>query len=101
MSRMIDNALTIGPQSYEEAIKVITDASFTGGDGLDYVETLVALNALKSVNRKHEIIRCKDCIYACDYTDIYDDPIAYKCVKNGGHHMGDWYCADAERREDG
>ena len=31
----------------EDAVKTITEASFTGRDGLDYVETLVALNALK------------------------------------------------------
>jgi len=35
----------------EDAVHTITSASFTGNDGLDYVETLVALNALKMVKK--------------------------------------------------
>ena len=38
---------------YKNAIDKIVSASFTGDDGLDYVETLVALDALKSVERTH------------------------------------------------
>lgn len=36
---------------YKNAIDKIVGASFTGNDGLDYVETLIALDALKSVER--------------------------------------------------
>lgn len=35
---------------YENAVSKIKNASFTGSDGLDYVETLVALDALKLAN---------------------------------------------------
>ena len=38
---------------YKNAIDKIVSASFTGDDGLDYVETLVALDALKSMERTH------------------------------------------------
>ena len=35
------------PDQYEDALKKIKNASFVGSDGLDYVETLQALDALK------------------------------------------------------
>lgn len=38
------------PESCEDAVNKIKNASFTGSDGLDYVETLVALDALKLAN---------------------------------------------------
>lgn len=43
------------------------------------------------------IVRCKDCIHSCDYTDIFPTR-AYKCTKNGGYHNDSWFCADGERR---
>lgn len=42
-----EDAPTIEPRAYDEVVKIIVDASFTGDDGLDYVETLVVLNAIK------------------------------------------------------
>ena len=50
------------------------------------------------IKEQPEIVRCKDCKHSCDYTDIYPDRIAYKCIKNGGYHNDDWFCADGERR---
>lgn len=38
------------PEPCEDAVNKIKNASFTGSDGLDYVETLVALDALKLAN---------------------------------------------------
>lgn len=48
----IENAPTIEAKTYDDAIKTIADASFTGGNGLDYVETLVALNAIRGMKRE-------------------------------------------------
>ena len=42
-----------------DAVQKIKEASFTGSDGLDYVETLVALDALKSVSEQEP---CEDAI---------------------------------------
>ena len=39
------------PEPCEDAVNKIRTASFVGSDGLDYVETLVALEALKLTNR--------------------------------------------------
>lgn len=47
-----EDAPTIEPKAYDEVVKTIADASFTGGDGLDYVETLIALNAIKGIKRE-------------------------------------------------
>ena len=52
----IQTAPTIKLGSYEDIIKDITDASFTGGDGMDYVETLVALNAIKKYRQNVYIL---------------------------------------------
>lgn len=41
---------SVTPQSCKDAVNKIKNASFTGNDGLDYVETLQALDALKLVN---------------------------------------------------
>lgn len=46
-----EDAYTIEPKAYDEIVKIIADSSFTGGDGLDYVETLVALNAIRGMKR--------------------------------------------------
>ena len=46
-----------------------------------------------------ELIRCKDCKRATDYTDQMTD-CSYHCRKYGGFHSGDWYCAGGERRTD-
>ena len=55
-------------------------------------------DALELLKEQPEIVRCKDCKHSCDYTDIYPYRIAYKCIKNGGYHNDDWFCADGERR---
>ena len=76
----IEHAPTIEQKSYEEAIKDIADASFTGDDGLDYVETLVALNVLKSMKYEPEPhwILCSERLpeepYGCLVTVHWDDP---------------------------
>lgn len=46
------------------------------------------------------VVRCKDCKYVCDYTDIYPKSEGYKCIKNGKFHDENWYCADGERKTD-
>ena len=50
-----------------DAVQKIKEASFTGSDGLDYVETLVALDALKSVSEQEP---CEDCISRQAVLDI-------------------------------
>jgi len=47
-------------------------------------------------NAPDAIVRCKDCMHSCDYTDIYPYH-AYKCIKNGGYHNDSWFCADGKR----
>lgn len=47
-----------------------------------------------------EIVRCKDCKRATDYTDEMTD-CPYHCRKYGGFHNGDWYCAGGESKDGG
>ena len=56
----------------EEAIQKIDKASFTGSDGLDYVETLVALDVIKMVTTS-----CEDTISRQAVLDIIEDKIKY------------------------
>lgn len=48
---MLNSLPSAHPKPCKDAVKKIKNASFTGSDGLDYVETLVALEALKLANR--------------------------------------------------
>lgn len=45
------------------------------------------------------VVRCKNCIHVCDYTDIYPKNKGYKCIKNGNFHDENWYCADGEQKD--
>ena len=52
-----DRQVTGKLEPCKDALDMINNASFVGGDGLDYVEALVALNALKLAGEP-----CDDCI---------------------------------------
>ena len=43
-----------------------------------------------------EIVRCRDCDYVCDYSDIYKKE-PFKCTISGKFHNADWFCADAKK----
>ena len=56
----------------------------------------------KLPSAQSEIIRCKDCKDYKEGVDINGKPFS-RCngsVRTYGHTMPDWYCADAERREE-
>ena len=57
MKRRIDTQLAAQSEPCKEALYMISKASFVGGDGLDYVETAVALSAIKVAQEPYE-----DCI---------------------------------------
>ncbi len=65
---------------------------------LPYGMSHLAGDAFILLQVQPDIIRCKDCKYVEDYTDIYDDDRGYKCLKHQEYHSADWFCADAERR---
>ena len=44
----------------------------------------------KMLNRKQELVRCKDCKWNNGYTG---------CDKYLLPHGGDWFCADGERKQ--
>ena len=47
---------------------------------------------------QRELVCCENCIHGCDW-----DYGRWKCIKNGGMHSPDWFCADGEnvvRRND-
>ena len=49
--------------------------------------------------RDEEIVRCKDCKFSIDFTDVlYEN--GFKCSRCCGFRNGDFYCAYAERREE-
>ena len=65
----------------------------------DLISQLTAIEDLPSV--EPEIIRCKDCnnwdtTWQNDWAKDY-----HYCPVIDGVRNGDWYCADAERRNDG
>jgi len=77
----IENAPTIEPKTYDDAVKTIADASFTGGDGLDYVETLVALNAIRGMKREEG--EWKPYTYVASDDWYQDKETRYRCSKCG------------------
>ena len=63
--------------------------------GHEFIEGEVEESAMAQGFLK-ELVRCKDCKRATDYTDeVGERP--YHCRKNGGFHDGNWFCADGER----
>ena len=93
--------LSAQPEPCEDAVKTITEASFTGKDGLDYVETLVALNALKMQKPERRRGRWivtsefEDCRYVkcnqCKVTQVFyhNKPLTNFCPNCGADMMGD------------
>lgn len=41
----------------------------------------------------HELVRCRNCKHGCDW-----DNGKWKCIKNGGMHEPNWFCADGRRK---
>lgn len=84
-AELIDKAYKQGVQDerrrYDDAVKTIADASFTGGDGLDYVETLVALNAIRGMKR--ETGEWKPYTYVASDDWYQDKETRYRCSKCG------------------
>ena len=83
----------------KEALLRVKTGNFNGGYGFDMqllVDATGITGEMLNSGQICEIVHCKDCQHSCDYTDIYSDH-AYKCVKNGGHHNENWFCADGER----
>ena len=75
---------------YMEGSECWTDAEFIAMD--------MAVKALE----QPEIVTCKDCKDYQEGVDINGKPFS-RCngsVRTYGHTMPDWYCADAERREE-
>lgn len=71
-------------------------------DGYGYIEnkTVSAIDELKQLPTKKEIIRCKDCMH-WDTTWGNDSlPDYHYCFMMDGMHRDDFYCAEAERREE-
>lgn len=63
----------------------------------DYVTVAEIENAPTIEPEQPEIIRCKDCKWY-----VYgDDEEEYYCCNSGIGELETFYCADAERREDG
>lgn len=44
-----------------------------------------------------ELIRCRD----CDWWTKQNASLQGRCARHGMYPTGEWYCAGAERREDG
>ena len=82
------------PEPYEDVLKKIKNASFVGSDGLDYVETLQALDTLKDAIgvtlhvakiSKHcsdfsdldKVIECEDAVSRADVKEI----VSFECGK--------------------
>lgn len=56
-------------------------------------------DALELLKSQPDVVRCKDCKYAENYTDIFSDR-GYKCLRYDLHreyHNSDWFCADGEK----
>ena len=65
----------------------------------DLISQLTAIEDLPSV--EPEIIRCKDCNnWDTTWQNEWANDYHY-CPVIDGIRNGDWYCADAERRNDG
>ena len=85
-------SVTPKPDQYEDALKKIKNTPFVGSDGLDYIETLQALDALKDAIgvtlhvakiSKHcsdfsdldEVIECEDAVSRADVKEI----VSFEC----------------------
>lgn len=44
-------------------------------------------------DRPQELVRCKDCKHSMSYENGF-----YGCGKGHGLQLGDWFCADGERK---
>lgn len=52
-------------------------------------------NALSLLKAQEPIVRCKDCRYSRDRSDVFALR-PFMCLKTGEFHDGDWYCAAGE-----
>lgn len=52
---------------------------------------------IEQLRQRPDVVRCKDCKRATDYTDQMTD-CPYHCRKYGGFHNGDWFCKGGERK---
>lgn len=70
--------------------------------GLPYKDTVALIDELtqeiERLQQRPDIVRCKECKRATDYTDQMTD-CPYHCRKYGGFHNGDWFCKGGERKE--
>ena len=85
----------ISRQAAMNGIREIASCCDVGHEPEDYVYMLQNLPSAQS-----EIIRCKDCknwdtTWQNNWAKNY-----YYCPMIDGTINGDWYCADAERREE-
>ena len=86
------------PDPCEDAVNKIKNASFTGSDGLDYVETLVALNALAAISSSAQpestrtfvelVVKYPD-PELCTYKEYKGKPYySIKYIENGETYIG-------------
>ena len=68
------------------------------GDTIDY---FLDEDISPTIDAIH-VVHCKDCKFA-NRIGSYDEYRCNKCTQNNpfgdGHHNGEWYCADGERKE--
>jgi len=84
----------------EEALARVKTGYFGGKHGFDMqllIDAVGTIGEMLQNGQISEVVRCKDCTYSCDYTDIYIDH-AYKCIKNRDYHNDNWFCADGKRK---
>ena len=68
---------------------------------IDICHHVLAEETYKYISEQPQIVRCKDCFYADDFDCHAPLPTGYLCQKGHGSHMGDWFCADGERKDNG
>ena len=76
------------------------DEHNNGGIGVPMCGVVFAtdvLSVIEQLQQRPDIVRCKDCKRATDYTDEMTD-CPYHCRKYGGFHNGDWFCKGGERK---
>ena len=56
--------------------------------------------AIEAVKSKVDIVRCKDCKYYTEDTELSPDFVAYYCsMHNNAYSFGDYdFCSDGERK---
>ena len=65
----------------------------------EYIVSCEILAGIEDSISNGELIRCKDCKWNTGHCrGIYAQFIS--CYKTGCPHKENWYCADAERREE-